>query len=48
MKPREMIVSVLGTISQYEQEINTERREFGCKKALDEGKVGRPKEEITP
>jgi len=43
-----LIVSVLGAISQYEREINAERREFGYKKALDEGKVGRPKEEITP
>ncbi len=43
-----LIVSVLGAINAYEREINAERREFSYRKALDEGKVGRPSKEITP
>lgn len=38
-----LVVSVLGAISQYEREINAERREYGYRKALAEGEVGRPK-----
>lgn len=41
-----LVVSVLGAISQYEREINAERREYGYKKSLEEGRVGRPKAEI--
>lgn len=40
-----LVVSVLGAISQYEREINAERREFGYRKALESGTVGRPKTE---
>lgn len=42
-----LIVSVLGAISAYEREINAERREFGYRKAYDEGRVGRPKIALT-
>ena len=42
-----LIVSVLGAISAYEREINGERREYGYRKACDEGRVGRPKSEAT-
>lgn len=42
-----LIVSVLGAISAYEREINKERREFGYRKAYEEGRVGRPKMEVT-
>lgn len=42
-----LIVSVLGAISAYEREINAERREYGYRKALNEGKVGRPKAEVS-
>ena len=38
---------MLGAISAYEREINAERREYGYRKALDEGKVGRPKAEAS-
>ena len=38
-----LIVSVLGAISAYEREINAERREYGYRKAYNEGRVGRPK-----
>ena len=38
-----LIVSVLGAISAYEREINSERREFGYRKACEDGRVGRPK-----
>ena len=41
-----LVVSVLGAISQYEREINAERREYGYKKALEKGIVGRPKTAI--
>lgn len=37
-----LVVSVLGAISAYEREINAERREYGFRKALEAGKVGRP------
>ncbi|MGI6173366.1 MAG: recombinase family protein [Christensenellales bacterium] len=43
-----LIVAVLGAIGAYEREINAERREYGYKKALEAGTVGRPKAEITP
>ena len=43
-----LIVSVLGAISAYEREINAERREYGYRKAYDEGRVGRPGAERTP
>lgn len=42
-----LIVSVLGAISAYEREINSERREFGYRKACAEGIVGRPKATAT-
>ena len=42
-----LIVSVLGAISAYEREINAERREFGYRRAYDEGRIGRPQTEIT-
>ena len=42
-----LIVSVLGAISAYEREINKERRDFGYRKAYNEGRVGRPKAEAT-
>lgn len=42
-----LIVSVLGAISAYEREINAERREYGFKKAKEEGRVGRPAAEKT-
>ena len=42
-----LIVSVLGAISAYEREINAERREFSFRKACDEGRVGRPKAEVS-
>ena len=37
-----LIVSVLGAVSAYEREINSERREFGYRKAQEAGRVGRP------
>lgn len=43
-----LIISVLGALNAYEREINAERREYGYRKALEEGKVGRPAAEITP
>ena len=42
-----LIVSVLGAISAYEREINKERREYGYRKACDEGRVGRPRAQAT-
>ena len=42
-----LVVAVLGAISAYEREINAERREYGYKKALDKGIVGRPNAEKT-
>lgn len=42
-----LIVSILGAISQYEREINKERRAYGFSKAMAEGRVGRPKIELT-
>jgi DNA invertase Pin-like site-specific DNA recombinase len=42
-----LVVSVLGAISAYEREINAERREYGFRKALEAGKVGRPSAERT-
>lgn len=42
-----LIVSVLGAINAYEREINEERRNYGYKKSLDEGRVGRPKIQPT-
>lgn len=42
-----LIVSVLGALNEYEREINQERREFGFRKALEEGSVGRPKASFT-
>lgn len=42
-----LIVSVLGAFSAYEREINEERREYGYRKALDAGTVGRPKNAVT-
>ena len=38
-----LIVSVLGAISAYEREINTEHREYTYRKSYEEGRVGRPK-----
>lgn len=38
-----LVVSVLGAISQYEREINAERREYGYRKAIEEDRVGRPR-----
>lgn len=38
-----LVISVLGAISQYEREINAERREYGYRKAIEKGIVGRPK-----
>ena len=43
-----LIVSVLGAINAYEREINAERREFGYRKALAQGAVGRPTKAQTP
>jgi len=43
-----LVVAVLGAISAYEREINAERREYGYKKALDKGIVGRPSQSKTP
>ena len=42
-----LIVSVLGAVSAYEREINAERREYGYRKALDDGRVGRPQNRKT-
>ncbi len=42
-----LIVGILGAISAYEREINKERREYGYRKAQEEGRVGRPKSEVT-
>ena len=42
-----LIVSVLGAINAYEREINEERREYNFRKACDDGKVGRPKAEVS-
>ncbi len=42
-----LIVSILGAISQYEREINRERRTYGFERAKAEGRVGRPKIELT-
>lgn len=42
-----LIVGILGAISAYEREINKERREYGYNKAREEGRVGRPKIEVT-
>ena len=42
-----LIISVSGAISAYEREINAERREFGYRKSLEEGRVGRPKAQAT-
>jgi len=42
-----LIVSVLGAISAYEREINKERREYGYRKAVQDGRVGRPKTIVT-
>ncbi len=42
-----LIVSVLGAISAYEREINAERREFAYRKSYEEGRVGRPKAQLT-
>lgn len=42
-----LIVGVLGAISAYEREINKERREYGYRKALEDGRVGRPNNAIT-
>ena len=42
-----LIISVLGAISAYEREINAERRAFGYRRAYDEGRVGRPKAQVT-
>jgi len=43
-----LIVSILGAVSCYEREINAERREYGYRRALEEGIVGRPSAEGTP
>lgn len=43
-----LVVAVLGAIAAYEREINKERREYGYKKAIAAGTVGRPKAQITP
>ena len=43
-----LVVAILGAISAYEREINAERREYGYRKALGEGTVGRPTAERTP
>ena len=43
-----LVVAVLGAIGAYEREINAERREFGYKKALEAGTIGRPEAERTP
>lgn len=42
-----LIVSLLGAINAYEREINGERRAHGYKKAYEEGRVGRPKAELS-
>lgn len=42
-----LIISILGAISAYEREINKERREYGYRKALNEGRVGRPENRET-
>lgn len=42
-----LVVAVLGAISQYEREINAERREYGYRKALEKGIVGRPEATMT-
>lgn len=42
-----LMVSILGAFAAYEREINAERREYGYRKALDAGRVGRPKAAIT-
>lgn len=42
-----LIVGVLGAISAYEREINKERREYGYRKAYEEGKVGRPQNAVN-
>ena len=38
-----LIISILGALNAYEREINAERREFGYRRALEAGTVGRPK-----
>lgn len=38
-----LIIAVLGAISEYEREINAERRDYGYRKALEAGRVGKPK-----
>lgn len=42
-----LMVSIIGAFSAYEREINAERREYGYRKALYAGKVGRPAAERT-
>lgn len=42
-----LIVGILGAISAYEREINKERREYGFRIAVEEGRVGRPKITVT-
>ena len=43
-----LVMQVLGAIAEYERRINADRREYGYKKALAEGTVGRPGAELTP
>lgn len=38
-----LIISILGALNAYEREINAERREYGYRRALEAGTVGRPK-----
>lgn len=42
-----LMVSILGAFAAYEREINAERREYGYRKALDAGRVGRPEAAVT-
>ena len=42
-----LMVSILGAFAAYEREINAERREYPYRKAVEEGRVGRPKAEAN-
>ena len=42
------MMHMLGAMAEYERTINAERREYGYKKALAAGTVGRPGAEVTP
>lgn len=42
-----LVVAVLGAIAEYERTINAERREYGYRKALADGTVGRPSKQYT-